>query len=307
MSNSTQSPKNPIVLLLTVVLLSFGGYLILPAIIMPLGASLVGLSMQQLMLEWTMPDPILKYQLVLILIQGVSAISSFILIPLWFVKKYEKGKASDYFNTISLNSTAVVIVAGLTLSVMVVNGFFIEWNMNVEFPASIADKIDAMEAQGKLLTDYLIHFDSFGYFLLIIFTVALAPAVGEELLFRGLIQKYAGQLLKNPHLAIWGTAILFSAFHLQFYGFVPRMLLGAFFGYLLYFSGNLSYAIIGHFINNGFTVTLVYLHQVGLISYDIEGDESVPLLSVAIFSIIGIILFALFRKQFHITENLQNE
>ena len=142
---------------------------------------------------------------------------------------------------------------------------------------------------------------------MVLVAVAIVPAIGEELLFRGLIQKYFRQIFGNPHAAIWVTAILFSAFHLQFYGFLPRMLLGAFFGYLFYFSRNLGYAIIAHFINNGFTVTLLYLYQAGIISYDIESDESVPLISIAIFSMIGIILFVLFKKQIHITENYQNE
>ena len=73
-----------------------------------------------------------------------------------------------YFNQKNINPTAIVISIGLTLSLMVVNSLFIEWNMSVEFPESIVGAIDRMEEQGKVLTDYLIHFESFGYFLVVL-------------------------------------------------------------------------------------------------------------------------------------------
>ena len=302
-----QSQKNPITLLLTVTLFSLGAYLIVPTALLFVCYQLLDISHADFMYQLTLTAPVLTYQLVLVCANSVGAIFSFILVPLYFIKQYERISFQYYFNQKNINPTAIVISIGLTMSLMVVNSLFIEWNMSVEFPESIVGAIDRMEEQGKILTDYLIHFESFGYFLVVLVAVAIVPAIGEELLFRGLIQKFFRQIFGNPHAAIWVTAILFSAFHLQFYGFLPRMLLGAFFGYLFYFSRNLGYAIIAHFINNGFTVTLLYLYQAGIISYDIESDESVPLISIAIFSMIGIILFVLFKKQIHITENYQNE
>lgn len=179
--------------------------------------------------------------------------------------------------------------------------------MSVEFPESLADSFDQMEEQGRLMTEYLTDFYSFPYFLLVLVVVAIVPAIGEELLFRGLIQKYLHKIWKNPHVAIWVTAMFFSAFHMQFYGFVPRMVLGAFFGYLLYFSGNLWYAVFAHFINNGFTLLMIYLFQIRAIEYDIDSAESASVWSTLCFAIIGVILFVLFKKQFHITDNLKNE
>jgi membrane protease YdiL (CAAX protease family) len=97
--------------------------------------------------------------------------------------------------------------------------------------------------------------DSFIYNLLI---MAVIPAIGEELLFRGVIQQQLHFRLKNPHMAIWITAMLFSAIHMQFYGFIPRMLLGAFFGYLMVWTQSLWVPVLAHFLNNAGAVSMQY-------------------------------------------------
>jgi hypothetical protein len=94
--------------------------------------------------------------------------------------------------------------------------------------------------------------------------VAVLPAIGEELLFRGLLQKLIKKMTGNAHWAIWITAILFSALHLQFFGFLPRLLLGALFGYLLEWTGTLWLPIIAHFINNAAGVLVFFMTGDGL-------------------------------------------
>jgi uncharacterized protein len=85
------------------------------------------------------------------------------------------------------------------------------------------------------------------------------------------------------------------------------MLLGALFGYLFIYSGNLVYPFIAHFVNNGFTLTMLFLRQKDLVSFDIENTESVPLESVLIFTIIGAGLFAIFYKQMNLPMRSANE
>jgi uncharacterized protein len=77
-------------------------------------------------------------------------------------------------------------------------------------------------------------------------------------------------------VAIWLTATLFSLLHFQFYGFVPRLLLGALFGYLYWWSGNLAVPVLAHFVNNGFTVFIMFLHQKGVLSIDLEQPGQIP-------------------------------
>jgi len=102
-----------------------------------------------------------------------------------------------------------------------------------------------------------------------IILIALIPAIGEELYFRGAVQRVI-QPWKGIQVSIWITAIIFSTIHFQFYGFVPRMLMGAFFGYLLFWSKNLWFPVIAHFTNNAIAVIFYYLKFNGFKLPDID-------------------------------------
>jgi len=108
-------------------------------------------------------------------------------------------------------------------------------------------------------------------------TIAVLPAIGEELLFRGIIQTNLEKGLKKPHLAIWLTALIFSFIHFQFQGFIPRVLLGALLGYLFLWSRNLWIPIIAHLIYNASQILLQYGHQKGMLGMDLNEVETVPI------------------------------
>jgi uncharacterized protein len=98
--------------------------------------------------------------------------------------------------------------------------------------------------------------------------VGLATAFAEELMFRGCLQTIFLKWTRNTHMSIWITAALFSAFHMQFFGFLPRLALGVFFGYFTAWSGSIWPAVWAHFINNGTAVIMTYLFQKKLIHVD---------------------------------------
>ncbi|MFV0554948.1 MAG: lysostaphin resistance A-like protein [Mangrovibacterium sp.] len=91
--------------------------------------------------------------------------------------------------------------------------------------------------------------------------IAVVPALVEELLFRGALQRIFIKMSKNTHWGIWISAFIFSAIHMQFYGFLPRMLLGALFGYIVCYSGSLWVSIALHFINNSFALHFEFYRQ----------------------------------------------
>ena len=126
--------------------------------------------------------------------------------------------------------------------------------------------------------------------------IAIIPALGEELLFRGCIQQLLRESTKNIHWAIWITAAIFSFIHFEFYGFVPRMLLGALLGYLFVWSGSLWVPIIAHAFNNGAQIVLSYLHEHGKIQYDITSDQLEPVAVTIIATVICIGLLWLYRR-----------
>ncbi|MBS1646313.1 MAG: CPBP family intramembrane metalloprotease [Bacteroidetes bacterium] len=94
-----------------------------------------------------------------------------------------------------------------------------------------------------------------------ILVMAFVAALSEEIFFRGLLQQMLIKNKMNAHIAIALTAFLFSAFHLQFFGFIPRMLLGMVLGYLYYLTQNLWVSVIAHFCNNAFAVIAMHFYS----------------------------------------------
>ena len=307
MLNTLHSDRNPLLSLVLIVSLAFIASAILPLIFIAVFSFLLNVEYTHIIGAFDSPKsyPDLKWPL--LSIQFLVSFSAFVVIPLLFLKRHEGVRFSHFFQLNKVDSRTVITTGFLALAFMVVNSVFIEWNMNVQFPEALDQTAREWEDRGKELTEYFTDFDSIPYFIFCIVAIAVVPAVGEELLFRGLIQSYIVRISGNKHVAIWLAAIFFSAFHFQFFGFVPRMLLGALFGYLYVYSGNIVYPMFAHFVNNGFTLLMLYLYQNGQITYDVENTASVPLESVAIFTIIGVGLFIFFLKQVKTELPVSNE
>ncbi len=137
----------------------------------------------------------------------------------------------------------------------------IEWNEGIRLPESMAGIEQWLRAQEDMAlqaTELMMDIDSVGQLIVVILTVGLLTGIGEELIFRGSIQRLMIENRVNIHAAIWISAFIFSALHMQFYGFVPRMLLGAFFGYLVVCSGSLWLPILAHALNNTMATVTYY-------------------------------------------------
>ncbi|SKB73012.1 CPBP family intramembrane glutamic endopeptidase [Daejeonella lutea] len=147
-----------------------------------------------------------------------------------------------------------------------------------EFLKGLEQWMLTKELEMAEMTRQLLKMNSTGVLLFNILMLAIIPAIGEELIFRGCLQKIFGKWTGNKHLAIWLTAIIFSAIHVQFYGFLPRMLLGALFGYLLVWSGTIWIPILTHFMNNAVAVITAYVYQRQGISLD-KLDQPDPVAS----------------------------
>jgi membrane protease YdiL (CAAX protease family) len=115
-----------------------------------------------------------------------------------------------------------------------------------------------MEESAQTLIAGFLTMETFAELLLSLLAMAVLPAIGEEFVFRGIIQQNLERMFKSPHLAVWIGAIIFSAFHLQFQGFMPRMLLGALLGYLFLWSRSLWVPILAHGVYNGAQVLAAY-------------------------------------------------
>jgi len=236
----------------------------------------------------------------LLITQGVGSAFGLIFIPWICLKRYYNISLEPFFRPFHNNSFNLIgLTTLIVISFMFVNAFFIEWNLKIELPGVLSGLEDSMrrfEDDAKRITEQLTQFDSTGQFLLTLVVMAIIPALGEELLFRGIIQNLLANVSRNIHIAIWVSAFLFSAIHFQFFGLIPRMLLGALFGYLYFWSGNLLYPMVAHFINNGFTLLMIYLYRSDIINFDVEQTESVSITMVLIFGVITIALLYYFKK-----------
>ncbi|ERJ58310.1 CPBP family intramembrane glutamic endopeptidase [Sphingobacterium paucimobilis] len=108
-----------------------------------------------------------------------------------------------------------------------------------------------------------------------IIALAVVPAIAEEYYFRGSLMHIIQRLVKNYHITVWLSAIIFSAIHVQFFGFFPRMILGVFFGYMFVWTQNIWIPILAHFVNNATiaVVAFVYFHQ-GKTYADLQSYDS---------------------------------
>ena len=233
--------------------------------------------------------------------QAVTSLVGLIIIPALYVKFSERKPLAPFFPREKEITKVFAMIILLGISFMVAISPITEWNMNFEFPefmSGFGDWARIQEDKLMEMTKVLTNFDSPSSFVIGLLVVAVLPGIGEELVFRGLIQNELWRSSKNIHVAIWVSAFLFSAIHIQFFGFVPRLLLGALFGYLYYWSGNLLIPMVAHFFHNGFTLTMIYLYSRGTTEINIDSEESAPVYLVALCAVATFVLLYYFRKNY---------
>lgn len=305
-SSAIEQPTINIFLLLGSVLIGF-------AFIGPMIGSMLAIpffdgGMMEFLEALTNPMGKQGIKIPLIIVQGASTFVGLIVVPLLLLRAQKKS-VSYFVKSTTSHSILYLLAAIITISFMVVDSVIIEWNTNLHFPDAFPQFLKnfeswahTMEDRAAELTSFLTNFENTGQLYMILFIVAVLPAIGEELVFRGLLQPEVQRLTNNPHIAIWVSAIIFSAFHLQFFGFFPRMLLGALFGYFYYWSGSLWVSILAHFVNNAFSVLLLYFYQKGATDLDVNSTESAPIGLVLGATFVTFILLYFFKKQTTSTE-----
>lgn len=233
------------------------------------------------------------------LIQLFSTIGTFLIPALVF--GFTKGMGTDFLKLKNKTSMLMVVLgmAAIFLSAPLVNEIY-NFNKMIspEWFGTLGKGFLESEEKNKMLTNLFLFMPHVMDLFINLFVIALLPAVAEELFFRGIIQQLFKEAFKNIHVAVWSTAMLFSFIHMDFYGFIPRIFLGALLGYLFVWSNSMLVNIGAHFINNASQVVMVYLFQSGLISYDAQQDENIPWYITTIFSLmmIGLIIIV-YRKR----------
>jgi uncharacterized protein len=205
--------------------------------------------------------------------QLMNALGFFVLPPLLFAFLVAKNK----FHYLCLHQSGklffFIVVPVIMFSSMPLINLMAELNRGLELPEfmkGIEEWIKSSEEKAEGITRAFLNVDDIPGLLYNLLLIAVIPAIGEELLFRGALQRLIIESTKNVHIGIWIAGIVFSALHFQFYGFLPRMMMGVLFGYMLLWSGSLWVPIFAHFMNNATAVVLSFLVHTGRISADIE-------------------------------------
>ena len=239
-----------------------------------------------------------------ILMLSNSFLLFFFLIPYFVIRN----NPSYLMNYKKVKLLPVIMVIFTTVFFIILNAPVIEWNKSISFPSfmsSFESWALLKEKQLESLTIYLVSFENNFEYLIGIIAIAIIPGFCEEYFFRGILQKNLNLLLKNAHIAILLSSLLFSAFHLQFYGFFPRFFLGVFFGYLFYWSGSLMYPVIAHALNNFLSLTVFYAASSGLFGEDIDvsvnSSPEIPLALIAFSIIIFIFLVVILKEKLNNT------
>lgn len=182
----------------------------------------------------------------------------------------------DTFKGMGLAQFTAPGVVILSLMSIFTIAIFIQYSYQLNQLIPMPQWMLAMEEEGESLIKQILVMENFRDLIFNILLIGVLPAIGEELLFRGVIQSRLAHHLKRPRLAIWLSAIIFSAIHFQFQGFFPRMFLGALLGYLFWLGGSLWLAILVHFINNAFQVVMYYLYKKNITDIDLEAEFDIP-------------------------------
>ena len=211
--------------------------------------------------------PLLKF------IQAFSEIGAFIF-PALLIAYFFDQQPLDYLCiSKKINVTTALLVVVTLLAALPIINFLGELNSRMSLPSflsGIENWMKESEDKAAQLTKQFLEMHSVSDMLFNVFMIGLLPAIGEELLFRGIIQRIFSEWSKNVHIGIWTAAVLFSAMHMQFYGFIPRMMLGVLLGYLLVWSGSLWLPILAHFVNNASAVILSYLFNEQVVAVDAD-------------------------------------
>ena len=234
------------------------------------------------------------------LLTALQHLLLFIIPPVFAAYIYSKSvKKYLYLNNCKLSLIFLTILI-IFFAIPVIN-FTGLINSKLSLPESLSgleDMMKKMEESAKIITEKFLNVDTIGGLIINIIIIAVLPAIGEELLFRGVLLRLLNDCVKNMHVAIIISAFCFSFIHFQFYGFIPRMLLGILFGYLLYWSGSIWLPILAHFINNAVAVTAFYFLKDTEMFEKAENFGAEPSSYIYLLFVIPLFfLFYLFRKE----------
>ncbi|MBR4918420.1 MAG: CPBP family intramembrane metalloprotease [Bacteroidales bacterium] len=244
------------------------------------------------------------------LVQAFNSVGMFLVPALMFA--YAHDRKWLHYNWADRKPHYLLVNVTLVLSIVIlpVVALLSQWNQAIELPKSLGSLqqwMADMDAKAEELTTLLTFKHTYGTLLANIFVLALIPAIGEEFMFQGTIQAFLNKWTQKPHLSVWITALIFSAIHFQFSGFIPRLLLGAYLGYLFYWSRSLWLPILAHFLHNALSLLVDFSFQGRGVSLDdikfTDIHGAIPLaISCTVVTFVSLLFMWRTQKELHHNE-----
>lgn len=254
-------------------------------------AMIYGFGFTEILSLGNFEDP--KYVAASKLIQILGSLGTFI-VPAFLFSYLFAGDIFSYYGFRYRSGTAsLIMVVAMMVAVIPFINYLAEINMKMEFPVESVDRLlRSLEAEAEEVMRAFTSTQAPLGLVINLFMIGVIAAVGEELIFRGLLQRLLYEMIRNIHLAVLVTAILFSAFHFQFYSFLPRFILGIILGYLMFYGRSIWYPILAHFVNNSLGVIYYYFYARGSADDMLEEIGTSAMLPVT--AVISLVLFGLF-------------
>jgi uncharacterized protein len=244
------------------------------------------------------------------LVQIIGTIGGMI-IPAWlFPKAIEKDPSSFLGVKANVSLMHLLLAICLILVAIPLVSWLIELNSQLQFPTALSSleaSLKASEEAASALTKAFVKSSTIPELGVNMLVVAIVPAIAEELLFRGALQQFLTHCFKNIHFAVVLGAMVFSAFHGQVYGFLPRWILGIVLGYLFAYSGSIWPGILAHFVNNALSLIVTHfsLEQSNLAFLQDEYHFPIYLILLSAFSSVGLIYLLSLNKTTTLTNNVE--
>jgi uncharacterized protein len=161
-------------------------------------------------------------------------------------------------NYLKLNKLPDLANTGLAFLLLVVSVPLVQYSYLINKMIPLPQWMHGLEQDTSKMLEAIITKEYWYEAVINVLLIAVVPAIGEEMMFRGVLQQQLGRIFKNEHVMVWLSAAIFSAIHMQFEGFLARMILGALLGYLFVWTRNLWVPMIVHLLNNGLQIIVMY-------------------------------------------------
>lgn len=248
-------------------------------------------------------DAAIPFSRNMFLVESVIQSLFVFIFPAWVAARLTSNNPLQYLKISQPVRPLFYFVAALLLiCITPAMNLIIDWNANLQLPksmAEIADNMRELEDNAARLTDIILSDSSWWGLISGVIVIGCITGFAEEIFFRAGLQRAFTAAGFNCHVAVWTVAFIFSFAHLQFFGFVPRLLLGALFGYIYHFSGSLRVSAFTHALNNSIVVVGAWFASRGIISTEWDKqDFGLSPVVACLFSVLSIILIIYICKKY---------